>query len=231
MHIALSLSCSPIYQHLSLLNWSRSLCLGCLCKSSPLILSPLIIAEFPSCVILLLWLFSSSTRPRIPRRMFYSPVYLSPHISVAHCEFFIYVHCDSCFCLDKYPFPEPWFLFVCLIPEFLFPGVLCISGSLVICFPVGFLFIIVWDSLWPLPPCSIQSPCVLVLDFYMLNVILTSRLRPWFVFWISPRLDLPLFWPLPVFDSDFCLLPNKSLFSLPLPCAPGSFPTHPLHGP
>ena len=97
--------------------------------------------------------------PESSHRMFYSPVYLSLHISVAPCEFVICVTFIPVFCYFVYLFPEIRFLCVSLIPAFLLPGVLQFPVSLVICFPVGFLSVHCLASLWSLPP-VVSSPHV-----------------------------------------------------------------------
>ena len=146
--------------------------------------------------------------------MFYSPVYLSLHLSVA--PGVRYMCFDySCFLIPFLLSPE--FLFVILSSVFLFPGVLQIPVSLVNCFPVDFYLLLFSLSVTP-PPCSIQFTCVLVLVFYMFHVFLTSWLRPCFVYSLTLSLDLPSIWLFRYsdlclyFDYGFCLAPIKSFF-------------------
>ena len=72
--------------------------------------------------------------------------------------------------------------------------------SLVSCFPFYFLIRCCLASV-TLPPCYIQSPCVLVLVFCMFSVFLTSRFRSHSVFSLTlgSSLDL-IYW-----YSDHCL--------------------------
>ena len=159
-------------------------------------------------------------------------MYLSPHISVALCEFVIYVTRDSCFC--------KLYIYTCFlnhdsclfspIPEFCF---LRISVSLVICFLVGFFVPYYLDSLLPLPP-VVSSLCVLVLVFFYVRCYSDF---PASTLICSPGDSVygsPLELTCHVSDPCLCLTlisacsSNKSLVSLPLPCVSGSFPTHPF---
>ena len=78
-------------------------------------------------------------------------------------------------------------------------------------------------SITPPPVASIL--CVLVLVFFMLNVILIFRLRPWFVYSLTLSLDLPSNWPA-VFLTSACVW----LWFLPAPFINPFFHSHsPVH--
>ena len=137
--------------------------LGCLCKSSPRILSPLVIVDIPSCVIPLLDCVAPPHFPEF-RRVFILLVYLSLHFSVAPCEFFAFV-CSI-------------FPYSCnLIPVYSVARLACVSSvSLVICLSVSYSLFVLLVSLLPLP-CIILSVCFLV--SYILCVSLLSLIS-WF---------------------------------------------------
>ena len=68
----LSLSWSPICQHLLLPNRSHVECFGCVCESSP----RLSLSNYSPCVSSLVLLFSTSLIPRDPHSLLDSPMYI-----------------------------------------------------------------------------------------------------------------------------------------------------------
>ena len=130
----------------------------------------------------------------------------SPHLSVNLCEFVIGI-----------------LLFLFLLCLFLTlvscPCSFCIRCSCVLSVSLVFVFSACVSSvglliffLWLLPPDFILPLWVLVLVFFMLNVILTSWYWLWFVFSLTLILDLPCVW-LSGILTPACILP-------PIPAKP-----------
>ena len=135
--------------------------------------------------------------------MFHSPVYLSPHISIALCESILFCY--------------PWFLFrIQYIPVswLLIPVCLVWFLGFVSWCPVYFCksCYLFFPSFSVTPsPCSIQSMCV---SFGLFHVKCYSDFPASTLICVladsvpgsplpSPQPDLPWFWPLPVYDSLF----------------------------
>ena len=132
-----------------------------------------------------------------------------------------------------YLFPDLSFQFVKSYSWVLFPGILHISVNLVICFSCWvFCSLMCIFSVTP-PPCSIQSMCVSFVFFYVkcysdfpastLICVLADSVSG------SPlKLTCRVSDPCLCFTLISACSFNKSLVSQPLPCASGSFPTHPF---
>ena len=101
-------------------------------------------SEFPMCS-LFVRLFSPSSLPRFPHRMFYSPVYLNLHLSVALREFFVSACLPVVFLL--------WYLYPCSGCKLSVNLPVCASTCVCICLCVH------------LPVCASACVCFCILHF------------------------------------------------------------------